>query len=187
MAIERIGNTGYLSVGKQTDPSTPAATTIFIPLYDEDLTTDGHLQPQDPVTGQKFGTFNVLAGQRDHMGTATIIAEPNTLAVVHDAFLTKGTTTGPNPYTQPFTYSVLTNPNPYTYDISTGNIVKRFWGVGVSSISPDINDNEIRAKLKISALGSFEGREIASVATTTLTLSTSYDPVPNPEGWLSVT
>lgn len=179
MAIEHIGNIGYFALKKQTDPNTPNIPDDYVPLYAESIKTDGHLQEQDPITGQKFGTYNVLPGQRDHMGSVTIMAEPNTIAKVHDMLLSKGSTTGSGPYTQPYTLSTLVNPNSYTVDISTGNLVKRYWGVGASSISPDFQNNEIRAKIDISALGSFLGREIASITTTTLVLTTTYDPTPN--------
>jgi hypothetical protein len=178
MAIERIGNTGYFSLVKQTDPNVILTPTDFIPLYDESIKTNYNLQRQDPITGSKFGTYDVLPGVRDHTGDFTVMAEPNTAAKLFDALLTKGTSTGSNPTTHPFTLSVLTNPNSYVFDISMSNVVTRYWGCSISAISCDWSDNEMRLKCTMSALGSFQGREIASVSTNVLTLTTTYDQNP---------
>ena len=178
MATERVGNIGYFGLKKQTDSTTPATPNDFIPLYEESLKTNGNFQRQDPVYGGKFSTYNVLQGQRDHMGDVTVLAEPNTTGRIMDMLLVKGTTTGSGPYTHPYTLSGSSNPSFYTVDISTGNIVRRFWGVGASSLAGVWEDNELRWKLSVSALGSFQGREIASVSTNAITLKTDYDSSP---------
>lgn len=179
MSTERIGNIGYFGLIKEVTVGTPLTPTDYIPLYDESIKTNANLQRQDPVYGGKFGTYNVLQGQRDHSGDVTVMAEPNTTGRLFDMLLVKGTTTGSDPYTHPYTLSTSTNPKSYTVDISTGNIVKRYWGVGASSISAEWQDNELRWKIAVSALGSFQGREIATISTITLTLTTTYDPAPN--------
>ena len=179
MATERLANIGYFGLVKEAVAGTPLTPTDFIPLYDESMQTKGNLQRQDPAYGSKFATFNVLQGQRGHTGDVTILAEPNTAGKVFDMLLTKGTTTGSDPYTHPYTLSTTTAPKSYTVDISTGNVVHRFWGVGASKIGSAFEDNELRLKVSLSALGSFQGREIATISTTTLTLKTGYDPVPN--------
>jgi hypothetical protein len=78
-----------------------------------------------------------------------------------------------------FGLSNTQNPNSYTVDVSSGNVVARYYGVEASKLSPTWNNNELQWKLTISALGSFQTRTLATVATTTLTLDTAYDPVPN--------
>lgn len=179
MSTERLGNVGYFAFIKQTDKNVPLTPTSYLPLYSESLSTNANFQSQDPIYGGKFGRFATLRGQRDHQGDLTVLAEPTSIAKLIDFLLTKGTTTGANPYTHPYDFSGATNPNFACIDISTGNIVKRFWGIGFSSMSPDWSDNEMRLKLKASGLGSFQGQTIATIATITLTLSTKYDPVPN--------
>lgn len=176
---ERLGNIGYFAFIKQTDKNVPLTPTNFVPLYNETLTTNTGFQAQKPIYGGKFGRYATLQGQRSHQGDVTVLAEPNTIGRLFDLLLTKGTTTGAGPYNHPFDFSSSTNPNFACIDVSTGNIVKRFWGVGFSSFTPDMSDNELRAKFKASGLGSFQGRTIKTVATTTLTLETKYDPVPN--------
>lgn len=181
MGVERFGNFGYMGLIKQTDPFTPLIPTDYIPLYEESLTTDVNLQDLKPAYGNRFATFTTIPGIRKHRGDVTVLGEPNTIARLFDMTLVKGTTTGSNPYTHPFTLSNTANPNPYTIDISTGNVVKRFWGVQASSINPNWNDNEAQMKLAVSALGSFQGREIASVTGTgpyTIVLKTDYDTNP---------
>lgn len=176
---ERLGNLGYLAIKKQVDKDTPIIPTAYAPFYEETLSTNANFQPQQPAAGIKFATTGTLQGQRDHQGDITVLAEPNTTAMFLDNLYTIESTSGANPYTRVFGLSASADPQFYTYDISLGNVVKRFWGVGVSDISSDWQDNELRHKLKVSALGSFQGREIASVSTNTITLSTKYDPVPN--------
>jgi hypothetical protein len=78
-----------------------------------------------------------------------------------------------------FAMSTTIRPNSYTIDISSGNVVSRYWGVEASKIVPDWNENDMRLKISVSALGSFQSREIATVATTTLTLTTTYSQSPN--------
>lgn len=246
MAIERLGNLGYIAIIKEATKGVPLVPTISFPIFDETLTTNGNLTPQKPIYGGKFATFQTLQGQRDHQGDFTTIGEPNTLGYLMDMLftrfssattytftvtsanatvgatytnngitytvastitaattlvmtgtgaptasgtLTKATGAGDatitfsvavaGSTTHTFGLSTTVNPNSYTIDISTGNVVKRFWGFEASKIDPAWNAAELRYKLTGSALGSFQGRTIATVATTTLTLDTKYDPAPN--------
>jgi hypothetical protein len=135
------------------------------------------LDDDTAIVGSKFARLQSIQGQRDHGGDLTVMAEPNTTAQLFDMLLTRGSVTGSNPYTWPFTLG-FTDPNSYTLDISNGVTVSRFWGVQASKISPVFAKNEMQHKVSVSALGSFQGREIASIVTTTLTLKTDYDPSP---------
>lgn len=176
---ERLSNLGYLGVVKETTKGVALTPTDFIPLYDESMTTAGNFVDQAPIYGNKFKTYATLQGQRSHKGDITVIAEPNTIARLVDTLMTRTSTTGAGPYVHTYAFSNTTNPNSVTLDISTGNVVSRYWGVEASKFAPVWNANEMQAKFTVSALGSFQGREIASVTTTTLTLKTDYDPTPN--------
>lgn len=176
--MERYANLGYLALKKQTAKNTPVTPNAFVPLYEESLSTNANFQAQQPVYGSKFKTRTTLRGQRDHQGEITVPAEPNTTALFMDMLLTKGATTGANPYTHPYDYSSATNPNGYTVDLAEGNFVKRFWGVEASSLLPEWEDNEMRHKVTVSALGSYQGRSIASINTTSVVLDTKYDSNP---------
>ena len=179
MAPELVGNVGYFALKKEANKGVVAGTpNTFLPLYDESMNTNANFVAQQPIYGGKHITFATLQGQRDHQGDFTVIAEPNTTAYLLDMLATQGSVTGAGPYTRPFDFSAIANPKSYTVDISLGNVVKRFWGLELSSLAPDFSNNEIRWKVKASALGSFQARTIAGVSTTTLTLDTSYDPNP---------
>jgi hypothetical protein len=178
---ERLGNLGYFGLIKEAVKGTPLTPTDFIPLYDESMSTNGNFVDQTPIFGNKFATMATLQGQRTHKGDVTVLAEPNTTARLADMLLTKLSTTGANPYTHVFGLSATTNPNSYTVDISTGNVVARYWGVEASKLAPAWNKNEMQWKVSISALGSFQSREIASISgtgPTTIVFKTDYDPNP---------
>jgi hypothetical protein len=174
---ERLGALGYAALKKEVTAGTAVIPDDYVSLYDENILTDLSLDNQNPAVGTKAKVFSILQGQRSHKGEFTIMAEPNTAAKVVDMLLTKGTTTGGGPYTHPFIPSA--DSNSYTVDLSTGNQVFRFMGVKASQIDPVFQGNEMRLKVKVSALKAFYVREIATVSTITLTLKTDYDPAPN--------
>jgi len=179
MFPELVGNIGYLAFKKEATKGVVAGTpNVYLPLYTESMNTNANFVAQQPIYGGKHITYATLQGQRDHQGDLTVLAEPNTTAIIEDMLATKGTTTGAGPYTHPYDFSATANPKSYTVDISLGNVVKRFWGFELSSFSPDFNENEIRWAIKASALGSFQARTITTAVTTTLTLDTKYDPNP---------
>jgi hypothetical protein len=175
---EYVGNIGYMAVGKETTPGVAVTPTFYVPLYEESLETNANFQKLGPIAGHKFATNQTIAGFRSHGGEVTVLGEANIAAHLANMLLTKGATSGANPYTTTFSVST-TNPGTYTIDIFTGNNVQRFCGVQAGEISPDFNDNEIRLKASLVALKSFQGRKIASIATNTITLATDYDQSPS--------
>lgn len=156
----RLGNTGYLAMKKQTAAGTVGTPNFYVQLYEESVETAANHVLATPAAGHRFATSLVLPGQRSHKGDVTILGEANALSHIVNAFMTKGTTTGSNPYTHPYT---LGEAAPYTWDIALGNNVKRIWDVQVSKITPVYNGNEMQIKASVSALGSFHGREISTV------------------------
>ncbi|GAP53549.1 hypothetical protein AHiyo6_01140 [Arthrobacter sp. Hiyo6] len=172
-----LSDQGYAALKKQLAANTPITPDTYVPLYDENLSSNINLDEDTAIVGLKFARLQSIQGQRDHGGTLTVMAEPNTTAQLFDMLLTRASVTGAGPYTWPFTLG-FTDPNSYTLDISNGVTVTRYWGVQASKISPAFSKNEMQHKVTISALGSFQGREIASIATTVLTLKTDYDPTP---------
>jgi len=171
---ERLANLGYVLVGKETVAGTDVVPALGVPMYEESCDTNMNFVKLKPVVGHKFATNKTIAGLRSHEISMTVMFEGNTAGHFVNALLTKGTTTGAGPYTHPFTQTG--DSASYTFDVSIGgNLVKRFFGVKLNKIEPSMNDNEWQLKLEGAALGSFAGREIATVATTTLTLKTDYD------------
>lgn len=175
---ERIGNSGYIAFGVEATKGTAVVPSLFVPLYDESLSTAANFVEQEPAYGNKHAVFTTLQGQRSHSGDLTLLAEPNTTAYLMDMLYTKSSTTGAGPYTHSFILSNTVNPKSYTVDISTGNGIKRFLGVEISKYSPSWNDNELQHKLSVSGLASFQSGLIASVAAQVITLDTAYDPTP---------
>jgi hypothetical protein len=179
---ERLANFGYLGLVKEAVKGTPLTPTDYAPYYKESFSTSWNLVEDNPIAGNKFVRYQVLPGMRDHKGSFEVMAEPNTCAKFFDMLTTKGVTTGAGPYTQPFTLSATANPNSYTVDLSSGNIVFRFFGVEASKITPGWDKDEMRLNVSASALGSFMGRALAGVPTGagpyTVNLDTTYDPSP---------
>jgi len=175
---ERLGNLGYLALKKESTKGTPVTPDTYAPLYEESLTTNLNLDEDTPVVGNKLARYQVLPGLRDHQGEITVLAEPNTAARFLDMLFYKSATAGSNPYTHTFTLDNTNNPNAYTIDIAKGQAVFRYMGVEASQIGIDFDENKMLFKITVSALKSFTVREIASVDTLALTLTTAYDPSP---------
>jgi hypothetical protein len=181
MSTERLSNLGYLGLKKESTKGTAVTPDVYVPLYEDSLITDPHLDDDMAIIGNKFNTFQALQGLRSHGGDFKVLAEPNTAARIIDMLLTKGTTTGVGPYTHPYTLSNVTNPNAYTVDIARGQVVFRFMGLEASEIEPDFDENKMLLNVSAAALKSFTVREISSVSGSgpyTVTLKTNYDPAP---------
>lgn len=175
---ERVASLGYAALKKQTVATTAVTPDTYVPYYSQSLNTNNNLMTDMPVYGNKFDNFASLPGQRSHGGSITVMAEPDTAARWWDMLLTKGTTTGANPYTHPFTLA-STDPNPYTLDVSYGSQVIRFIGVSASNITPTWQEDKMQYEIELSALSSFNGREVLSIVTTTVNLvSTNNDTTP---------
>lgn len=175
---ERNAALGYLALGKETTKGTAVTPTTYLPYYDQNMVTDENVISDKPIFGNKFRTFQALEGHRTHKGTITAYGEPNTIGYWLDMLLTKTSTTGAGPYIHVFGLSSTTDPNSYTMDISLVSQVVRFFGVQASKIDFNYQGDELQPKITVSALGSFYGAEIASIATTVLTLATTHDPSP---------
>lgn len=161
---EHHSNLGYMAVKKQSDKLTADTPDVYLPIYSADIRTNANFQGQNPIIGAKFGRRSTLRGQRGHTGSVLVEGEPVTAGYIADMFATKGTTTGDDPYTHPFTFSKSADPNYYTVDISYVTHVVRFVGFAVSSIAEEWEDNELRLNCGVSALKSIDALEIASVA-----------------------
>lgn len=175
---ERLASLGYAAIKKEATKGTAVQPNVYVPYYKESINTDINLIEDMPIYGGKFKGFQQLQGQRNHKGGITVASDPNTLGYFLDMLFTKTSTTGAGPYTHVFEPSNTTDPNSYTLDISNVSQVIRYFGVQASKFTPSFDNGEMMAEFDISALGSFSGREIASVAATVVTLKTDYDPNP---------
>lgn len=179
MASEISGNNGYLILKVEPTPGVAVIPNLLIPMYDETLSTNNRVDTNSAVYGNKFARLQVTPGVRSHTGEFEVLAEPNSTAAIHDMLLTRGTVTGASdPYTWPFTAQFAATKS-YTVDISEGNQVSRFAGVMASEVSPVFSKNEMHWKVKVSALRSFLGAEVASVSGAVVTLATPVNyPTP---------
>lgn len=174
----RVANLGYVAIRKETTKGTPAGVpNVYLPAYKESMMTEVNLNESSPLIGNKAARHKLIQGMRHHTGSIQTLAEPNSAGYLFDMLLYKSNTSGSNPYTHTFTLGE-TNPNAYTMDISKGNVVFRFMGVEASQIAASFEDNRMLFDTELSGLKSFMVREIASVATSTVTLKTNYDPNP---------
>jgi len=177
--MEIVGNVGYLAFKKEASKGVVAGTpNQFLPLFNETMNTNANQVAQQPIYGGKHMTYATLQGLRDHQGDLLVLAEPNTTATLVDMLATLSAPTGAGPYTHGGNFSSTSNPKSYTVDFSLGNVVKRFWGFEISSLTPEMNENEMRWKIQASALGSFQARTISAISTTDVTLDTKYDANP---------
>jgi hypothetical protein len=179
---ERLFNPGYVGLAVEATPGTALTPTDFGQAYDFGVNLDRQLQELAPAAGNVFGTQQVVAGLRKHTGDATMIFEPNTAEKLVAMMLKQTSRTGSGPYTGVYAYSSSNPPgSSYTIEVSDGIQAIRHYGCQISKLQPSVSGNEIQIKPTISALGTFDGREIASVAGTApyvLTLKTDYDPSP---------
>lgn len=177
---ETIFNKGYMAGTVEVTPGTPLTPTDYFQVYDVNLKTKRNFNKLAPAAGNVYSVQQVVPGLRDHTGDVTMVFEPNTAEKVFSMILALSGKTGTNPYTTVATLS----PNPpktYTLDVSSGNTVQRYFGCQVEKVAGELSENEIRIKPTISALGSFQGREIASVSGAgpyTVVLKIDYDPSP---------
>lgn len=179
---ERLFNPGYVGFAVETVPGTPLAPTDFGQAYDFGIDLNRNLQGLEPAAGNTYGVQTVVAGLRDHKGDATFIFEPNTAEKLVAMMLAQTSRTGAGPYTGVYGFSAANPPGKtYTVDVSDGVQVIRHYGVQVSKLSPKVNGNEIQITPSFSALGTFDGREVASYSSgspNTIVLKTDYDPSP---------
>jgi hypothetical protein len=176
---ERNAAVGYVAIKKETVKGTAVTPTVYVPYYKQSMTTDFNVISDEPVVGNKFKRYQTLKGLRSHKGSITIMAEANSLGYFMDMLATKASTAGSDPYTHTFSASNTTDPHSYTMDISLGSQVIRFTGVEASKVVFGFSKEKMTATFDLSALGSFYGREITSVSTTTINFTTDgYDPSP---------
>ncbi len=178
---EILFNKGYVGLAIEPAPGTATTPTDYLQAYDFNIKTKRNFNKMAPAAGNVYGVQNVVPGLRDHTGDATFVFEANTAEKIFAMMLAMSGKTGSNPYTSTGTLSAST-PKTYTIDVASGtNTVQRYYGCQVEKITLERTENELKLKPTISALGSFQGREIASVTGAspyTINFKTDYDPSP---------
>lgn len=179
---ERLFNPGYVGFAVEATPGVALTPTDFGQAYDFGITTNRNLQELAPAAGNVYSTQQVVAGLRDHMGDATMIFEPNTAEKLVAMMLAQTSRTGSGPYTGVYGYSASNPPGKtYTIEVSDGIQSLRYYGCQIEKLSPSVSNNEIQIKPSISAIGTFNGRQITNVTGSSpyvIALDTTYDPAP---------
>jgi len=173
---ENIADLQYMSVKEETTSGTPVTPTVYIPVFEEDVTSEINPVLENLIVGNKFKTYQALQGFRSHGGTVKTIAEPNTAIYLFSMLLKRGSVSGAGPYTWPFTAEDPVKS--FTVDIAKGRLVKRLWGVKSNQIKSSFQDGELQFDVGIQGLGAFVTRKITNVSTNVLTLDTTYDANP---------
>lgn len=171
---------GYVAIKKQTTSTVAVTPNIYVPYYSQSVTTDPHFQSDEPIFGRRFKRLQTLQGIRSHGGSISVMAEPDSSPLWHDmlAALVANDASGNPIYSYDHGESATLDPNYYTMDISYGSYVERFWGIGAEKLTYAWNGEKMMYNMDVAGLGSFNGREIASITTTVVTLKTDYDPNP---------
>src|SRR4051794_21886177 len=120
MATERLGNLGYLLMGKETTKGTPVIPATAIPIYKESFSTKPNHDEDNPIVGLNVMPFNMYMGLRGHEGSFTALGDPNVAQYLFDMTMTQGSVTGSGPYVHPFT--VGSAAKSYTIDILKGQV-----------------------------------------------------------------
>lgn len=175
---ERNAATGYAAIKKESAVGTPVTPNVYTPYYSQKIATDFHIMEDTPVYGNRFKKYQHLKGSRSHGGSIVVMAEPDTAARWFDMLYNRSATAGSDPYTHTFGLSNDTMPNSYTLDLALGAQVVRFWGVQASNIKIGWQDEKMQFEIDLAGLGSFYGREVASVNASEVTLKTDYDADP---------
>lgn len=171
------GSSGYLALGREATPGGAVKPTHFIPMEDESLTTELNANTELLSFGSKAARLMTTPGMRSHGGDITILAEPNSTALLFDALLprTSVTSNGDGTHTWLFNSTSFDAPSSYTVEVGRGIAASRFAGLEFSEISPTWKDNRQMWKAKAAALKSFESAEITAIAGSSITLSTNRD------------
>lgn len=176
-----VGNRGYLGLKVQADKDTAIVPTDFVPYYSESMVTTDTKHRQNSVKGNRMAAQATHPGLRAHTGSVTVLAEPNTIARFLDMLMTKGNTSGSNPYTHPFT--VGDTEDYYTVEIQKGKYVERFVGVKANNMKPTYVDNTMQMEVGLTALSSFKMATVSATPTFTdptwnVLFNIDHDPNP---------
>lgn len=179
---ERLFNPGYTGFSVEVTPGVALTPTDYAQAYDFGIGTERNFEKLAPAAGNAYGTQQTTPGLRDHTGDGTFVFEPNTFEKLVAMALAQNSRTGSGPYTGVYGISANNPPGKtYTVEVSDGIQALRYYGTQVSKLTGEVSGNEIRIKPTFSSLGTFNGREVASIAGSSpyvITLKTDYDPAP---------
>lgn len=171
---------GYLAIGVQTDISTAVTPDVFIPLIEEDITSDPNNERVDQIVGKDWKSNLILQGNRTSGGKIKINADPENLGHLLNMTMKKGSTTGDaDGYTHPFT---VDEGDYYTIEILKGNYVHRLVGCRITKLGLSFEDGKMVAEADIIAKAKFNYGTLKTALTgegmTSVVFDEDFDPEP---------
>jgi len=176
------GDSGYLAIGVQTDQDTAVIPDVFIPLLEEDLTSDPNNERVEQIVGINWKSNLILQGNRSNKGKIKINADPDNLGHFLNMAMLKGSTTGDTDgYTHPFTVDADST-DYYTVDILKGNYVHRFVGVQATKLNFSFEDGKLILEAELVSRAKFNYGTLKTALTgagmTTVEFDEEFDPEP---------
>lgn len=174
-------DSGYLAIGKQVDASTAVIPNIFVPMLEEDLSSDPNNERAKQIVGIDWKSNLILQGQRKHGGKIKILADPENLGYFLDMVLLKGTTTGSaeEGYTHPFT---VDNSAYYTIEVKKGNAIHRYIGCQITKLGISFENGNMVLEAEVIGKYKFNYGTLKTALTgagmTSVVFDEKYDPEP---------
>lgn len=176
-----LSDKAYMAIGKQTDANTPVIPSVFVPILEEDLSSDPNNERVKQIVGINWKSNLILQGIRKHSGKVKILAHPEMVGHFLNMTLKKGETTGDaaTGYTHPFT---VDESSYYTIEILKGNAVHRFIGCKIDKLSLGVDggnlviDADIIANAKLN-YGTLK-TALTGAGMVSVVFDEKYDPEP---------
>ncbi len=176
---EKLANLGYLALKKETTKGVAVTPDVFIPLYEESIKHDIHLDEDKPIVGERAARFKVYRGQETITGSLKVLGEPQTIGYFFDMLLKKESTSGTPTTGYTHTFGLGDSSNSYTLEFLKGGVPVRLIGTEARSISPSFEDNKMVLNVDVSARSQFSVVKIKSASGTAITLDDSERPMPS--------
>ncbi len=173
-------DSAYFAIGKQADATTAVIPSIFVPILEEDLSSDLKNERVEQIVGIDWKSNLILQGQRTHGGKVKFYADPTNAGYFLNMALALGTESGDaDGYTHPFT---VDDSAYYTIEIVKGNAVHRFVGCQVNKLSMSFDKGYLVFEADIVAKAKFNAGTLLTALTgagmTSVEFNEEYDPEP---------
>lgn len=146
-------DSGYIAIGKQTDAN-PVIPDIFVPLLEEDLSSDPNNERVKQIVGINWKSNLILQGLRKNGGKIKVMADPTTLGYFLDMAMNKSGTTGDATAGYTHIYDVEPS-NLYTIEVKKGSYVHRLVSCQISKFGLMFENGHLVIEAEIVAKSKF--------------------------------